>query len=185
VEGARWCRFQSSAVTNCTHRTSNEAEKYSSCRAKDLPKLDRDHAASRRPAQARSTPTSSLLELPGSGKDDYRDGWLTATHPKLRGIHGPAGMRAIFGRAARHHGAQHLLAGNNARLELMHDATWCSTCLHARCGFSAQDPGVCRSLQTSSPLDPSPGYDPALRDHGGTWASRMISPCTRAGQDGP
>lgn len=94
--------------------------------------------------------SNSLLELPGSG--DFRDSEGTDTR-NYGGQHGLTGLRAIFGELLGIP-VPNLIAGNNASLELMHDAVVFAM-LHG-CLDSAQ-PWIREPVVKF--LCPSPGYD--------------------------
>ena len=88
---------------------------YADLQAKQL-KLDLTRG---KPSPAQLDLSNALLELPGSGKDAYRDGEGTDTR-NYGGLHGLPELRAIFGELLGIP-VPNLIAGNNASLELMHD----------------------------------------------------------------
>ncbi len=94
--------------------------------------------------------SNALLELPGSG--DFRDAEGTDTR-NYGGQHGLPGLRAIFGELLGVH-VPNLIAGNNASLELMHDAVVFSI-LHG--GVDSPRPWAAEPVVKF--LCPSPGYD--------------------------
>jgi DNA-binding transcriptional MocR family regulator len=105
-----------------------------------------------KPSPAQLDLSNALLELPGSGKDAFRDGEGTDTR-NYGGVHGLPELRAIFGELLGI-AVPNLIAGNNASLELMHDIVVFSM-LHG--GMDSprawiQEPAV-------KFLCPSPGYD--------------------------
>ncbi|MEH3130791.1 MAG: aminotransferase class I/II-fold pyridoxal phosphate-dependent enzyme [Mycolicibacterium neoaurum] len=96
--------------------------------------------------------SNRLLELPGNGRDAYRDADGTDTR-NYGGLHGLPELRAIFGELLGIP-ASNLIAGNNASLEFMHDSVVFSL---LRGGVESprpwsQEPGV-------KFLCPAPGYD--------------------------
>ncbi len=94
--------------------------------------------------------SNALLELPGNG--DFRDSEGTDTR-NYGGQHGLPGLRAIFGELLGVP-VPNLIAGNNASLELMHDAVVFSM-LHG--GVDSPRPWVREPVVKF--LCPSPGYD--------------------------
>ena len=98
-------------------QAQHESQKtnYADLQAKQL-KLDLTRG---KPSPAQLDLSSALLDLPGSGKDAYRDGEGTDTR-NYGGLHGLPELRAIFGELLGIP-VQNLIAGNNASLELMHD----------------------------------------------------------------
>jgi len=69
-----------------------------------------------KPSPAQLDLSNQLLSMPG---DDYRDDEGTDTR-NYGGLHGLAGLRAIFGELLGIP-VPNLIAGNNSSLELMHD----------------------------------------------------------------
>ncbi len=121
---------------------------YADLQAKQL-KLDLTRG---KPSAAQLDLSNALLELPGSGKDGYRDGEGTDTR-NYGGLHGLPELRAIFGELLGIP-VQNLIAGNNASLELMHDVVVYSL-LHGAVDSSRpwKDESVVKFLC------PVPGYD--------------------------
>ena len=74
-----------------------------------------------KPSPAQLDLSNALLSLPGSGKDAYRDGEGTDAR-NYGGLHGLPELRAVFGELLGIP-VPNLIAGNNASLELMHDAS--------------------------------------------------------------
>jgi DNA-binding transcriptional MocR family regulator len=105
-----------------------------------------------KPSSAQLDLSNALLELPGSGKDSYRDGDGTDTR-NYGGLHGLPELRAIFGELLGIP-VQNLIAGNNASLELMHDVVVFSL-LHG--GVDSPRPWSQESVVKF--LCPAPGYD--------------------------
>ena len=73
-----------------------------------------------KPSPAQLDLSNKLLELPGGGRDSYRDADGTDTR-NYGGLHGLPELRAIFGELLGIP-VPNLIAGNNASLEFMHDA---------------------------------------------------------------
>ena len=98
--------------------------------------------------------SNALLSLPGEG--NFRDEEGTDTR-NYGGQHGLTGLRAIFGELLGIP-VPNLIAGNNASLELMHDAVVFSM-LHG--GVDSARPWIQEQLAGSAVkfLCPSPGYD--------------------------
>ncbi|WP_457149039.1 aminotransferase class I/II-fold pyridoxal phosphate-dependent enzyme [Mycobacterium sp. URHB0021] len=96
--------------------------------------------------------SNALLELPGSGKDAFRDGEGTDTR-NYGGLHGLPELRAIFGELLGIP-VSNLVAGNNASLELMHDVVVFSL-LHG--GVDSPRPWI--EEPAVKFLCPVPGYD--------------------------
>ncbi|MDT5008716.1 MAG: hypothetical protein QOH57_333 [Mycobacterium sp.] len=123
-------------------------ENYAALRAKKL-SLDLTRG---KPSPAQLDLSNALLELPGPGKDAFRDGEGTDTR-NYGGPHGLPELRAIFGELLGIP-VSNLIAGNNASLELMHDVVTFSM-LHGGADSTRpwiQEPAV-------KFLCPSPGYD--------------------------
>jgi DNA-binding transcriptional MocR family regulator len=95
---------------------------------------------------------NALLELPGGGRDAYRDGEGTDTR-NYGGLHGLPELRAIFSELLGIP-VPNLIAGNNASLELMHDVVVYSM-LHG--GVDSSRPWIAEPAVKF--LCPSPGYD--------------------------
>ena len=100
--------------------------------------------------------SNALLELPGRGEGAYRDGEGTDTR-NYGGLHGLPELREIFGELLGIP-VQNLIAGNNASLEMMHDAVVFSL-LHG--GVDSPRPWILdlRDGTGVKFLCPSPGYD--------------------------
>ncbi len=105
-----------------------------------------------KPSTAQLDLSNALLELPGTGKDAYRDADGTDTR-NYGGLHGLPELRAIFGELLGIP-VPNLIAGNNASLEMMHDAVVFSL-LHG----VADSPRPWRDEADVKFLCPSPGYD--------------------------
>ena len=105
-----------------------------------------------KPSPAQLDLSNALLELPGTGKDAYRDGDGTDTR-NYGGLHGLPELRAIFGELLSIP-VPNLIAGNNASLELMHDVVVFSL-LHG--GVDSSRPW-CHEPKVKF-LCPAPGYD--------------------------
>lgn len=107
-----------------------------------------------KPSAAQLDLSNSLLELPGSG--DFRDSEGTDTR-NYGGLHGLPGLRAVFGELLGIP-VPNLVAGNNASLEMMHDAVVFAM-LHG-CVDSPR-PWITEQLSGSGVkfLCPAPGYD--------------------------
>lgn len=103
-----------------------------------------------KPAPEQLDLSNGLLVLPGEGQ--YRDDEGTDTR-NYGGQHGLPGLRAIFGELLGIH-VPNLIAGNNASLELMHDAVVFSI-LHG--GVDSPRPWAAEPVVKF--LCPSPGYD--------------------------
>ena len=103
-----------------------------------------------KPSAAQLDLSNALLELPGSG--DFLDAEGTDTR-NYGGQHGLPGLRAVFGELLGI-AVPNLVAGNNASLELMHDAVVFSM-LHG--GVDSPRPWVREPVVKF--LCPSPGYD--------------------------
>ena len=97
--------------------------------------------------------SNALLELPGCGDGAYRDGEGTDTR-NYGGLHGLPELREIFGELLGIP-VPNLIAGNNASLEMMHDAVVFSL-LHG--GVDSPRPWITTSADVKF-LCPSPGYD--------------------------
>ncbi|MCB0933680.1 MAG: aminotransferase class I/II-fold pyridoxal phosphate-dependent enzyme [Mycobacterium sp.] len=119
---------------------------YAGLRAKDL-SLDLTRG---KPAPEQLDLSNGLLTLPGEGH--YRDEDGTDTR-NYGGQHGLPGLRAIFGELLGIN-VPNLIAGNNASLELMHDAVVFSL-LHG--GVDSPRPWVAEPSVKF--LCPAPGYD--------------------------
>ncbi|BBZ78191.1 aminotransferase [Mycolicibacterium anyangense] len=94
--------------------------------------------------------SNALLSLPGAG--DYRDDEGTDTR-NYGGLHGLPALRAIFGELLGVP-VPNLIAGNNASLEMMHDAVVFSL-LHG--GVDSPRPWIQEPVVKF--LCPAPGYD--------------------------
>jgi DNA-binding transcriptional MocR family regulator len=105
-----------------------------------------------KPSPAQLDLSNALLELPGTGKDAYRDGEGTDTR-NYGGLHGLPELRAIFGELLGIP-VPNLIAGNNASLEMMHDIIVFSL-LHG----GVDSPRPWSSEPALKFLCPAPGYD--------------------------
>ena len=106
-----------------------------------------------RQAVARAAgPVQCAAELPGRGEGAYRDGEGTDTR-NYGGLHGLPELREIFGELLGIP-VPNLIAGNNASLEMMHDAVVFSL-LHG--GVDSPRPWI--QEPAIKFLCPSPGYD--------------------------
>ncbi len=103
-----------------------------------------------KPSSAQLDLSNALLSLPGA--DDYRDDEGTDTR-NYGGLHGLPALRAIFGELLSVP-VPNLIAGNNASLEMMHDAVVFSL-LHG--GVDSPRPWI--EEPAVKFLCPSPGYD--------------------------
>jgi DNA-binding transcriptional MocR family regulator len=119
---------------------------YAELQAKKL-KLDLTRG---KPAPAQLDLSNALLSLPGG--DDYRDGEGTDTR-NYGALHGLPELRAIFGELLGIP-VPNLIAGNNASLELMHDAVVFSM-LHG----AVDSPRPWKDEPAVKFLCPVPGYD--------------------------
>ena len=109
-----------------------------------------------KPSPAQLDLSNALLELPGCGDGAYRDGEGTDTR-NYGGLHGLPELREIFGELLGIP-VPNLIAGNNASLEMMHDAVVFSL-LHG--GVDSPRPWI-HELRDGTGvkfLCPSPGYD--------------------------
>ena len=109
-----------------------------------------------KPSPAQLDLSNALLELPGCGDGAYRDGEGTDTR-NYGGLHGLPELREIFGELLGIP-VPNLIAGNNASLEMMHDAVVFSL-LHG--GVDSPRPWI-HDLRDGTGvkfLCPSPGYD--------------------------
>ena len=105
-----------------------------------------------KPSPAQLDLSNALLELPGGGRDAFRDGEGTDTR-NYGGLHGLPELRAIFGELLGIP-VQNLIAGNNASLEIMHDVVVFSL-LHG----AVDSPRPWSQEPVIKFLCPSPGYD--------------------------
>ena len=109
-----------------------------------------------KPSPAQLDLSNALLELPGCVDGAYRDGEGTDTR-NYGGLHGLPELREIFGELLGIP-VPNLIAGNNASLEMMHDAVVFSL-LHG--GVDSPRPWI-HDLRDGTGvkfLCPSPGYD--------------------------
>lgn len=109
-----------------------------------------------KPSPAQLDLSNGLLDLPGSGKDAFRDGDGTDTR-NYGGLHGLPELRSIFGEILGIP-VPNLIAGNNASLEFMHDVVVYSL-LHG--GVDSPRPWI-QDIQDGAGvkfLCPAPGYD--------------------------
>jgi len=106
-----------------------------------------------KPAPEQLDLSNALLRLPG---DDYRDSEGTDTR-NYGGVHGLPELREIFGELLGIP-VQNLIAGNNASLEMMHDAVVFSM-LHGAVDSPRPWVDEARGGTGVKFLCPSPGYD--------------------------
>ena len=125
---------------------------YAELQAKDLA-LDLTRG---KPSPAQLDLSNPLLALPGEGAEAFRDGEGTDTR-NYGGLHGLPELRAIFSELLGIP-VPNLIAGNNASLELMHDAVVFSL-LHG--GVDSPRPWIdeLRDGPGVKFLCPAPGYD--------------------------
>jgi DNA-binding transcriptional MocR family regulator len=128
-----------------------QQQNYAALRAKGL-SLDLTRG---KPSPEQLNLSNALLELPGTGRDAYKDGEGTDTR-NYGGLHGLPELRAIFGELLGIP-VPNLIAGNNASLEFMHDAVVFSL-LHG--GVDSPRPWI-EEVRGSGLkfLCPTPGYD--------------------------
>ncbi|MGB3352302.1 MAG: aminotransferase class I/II-fold pyridoxal phosphate-dependent enzyme [Mycobacterium sp.] len=109
-----------------------------------------------KPSPAQLDLSNALLELPGGGRDAFRDADGIDTR-NYGGLHGLPELRAIFGELLGIP-VPNLIAGNNASLEFMHDVVVFSL-LHG--GVDSPRPWIdeLRDGPGVKFLCPSPGYD--------------------------
>ncbi len=144
--------FQSLGRDELRAHHDQQTRNYADLRAKKL-SLDLTRG---KPSPAQLDLSNALLELPGAGRDAYRDGEGTDTR-NYGGLHGLPELRAIFGELLGIP-VPNLIAGNNASLEMMHDIIVFSL-LHGSVDsprpwlHEQGDGGVIKFLC------PSPGYD--------------------------
>jgi DNA-binding transcriptional MocR family regulator len=144
--------FQSLGRDELQAHHDQQTRNYADLRAKKL-SLDLTRG---KPSPAQLDLSNALLELPGVGKDSFRDGEGTDTR-NYGGLHGLPELRAIFGELLGIP-VPNLIAGNNASLEMMHDIIVFSL-LHGGVDsprpwlHEQRDGGVIKFLC------PSPGYD--------------------------
>jgi DNA-binding transcriptional MocR family regulator len=143
--------FQSLGRDEVQAQHELQSRNYADLRAKGL-KLDLTRG---KPSPAQLDLSNALLELPGSGKDAFRDGDGTDTR-NYGGLHGLPELRAIFSELLGIP-VPNLIAGNNASLELMHDVVVYSM-LHG--GVDSARPWIEEHAESKIKfLCPSPGYD--------------------------
>ena len=140
--------FQSLGHDELLAQHERHKRNYTELQAKGL-KLDLTRG---KPSPAQLDLSNELLSLPGDGRDAFRDGEGTDTR-NYGGPHGLPELRAIFGELLGIP-VPHLIAGNNASLELMHDVVVFSM-LHG--GVDSPRPWI--REPTVKFLCPSPGYD--------------------------
>jgi DNA-binding transcriptional MocR family regulator len=138
--------FDSLGRDELTAQHELQRHNYAELQAKGL-KLDLTRG---KPSPAQLDLSNRLLELPGT--DSYRDSDGTDTR-NYGGLHGLPELRAIFGELLGIP-VPNLIAGNNASLELMHDAVVFSL-LHG--GVDSPRPWSAEPVVKF--LCPSPGYD--------------------------
>ncbi|HKP39798.1 aminotransferase class I/II-fold pyridoxal phosphate-dependent enzyme [Mycobacterium sp.] len=137
--------FQSLGRDELQAEHEQQRRNYADLKAKGL-NLDLTRG---KPSPAQLDLSNELLRLPG---DDFRDGEGTDTR-NYGGLHGLPELRAIFGELLGIP-VPNLIAGNNASLELMHDAVAFSM-LHG--GVDSTRPWIREPAVKF--LCPSPGYD--------------------------
>ena len=140
--------FQSLGREDLLAQHEQQTRNYDELRAKGL-KLDLTRG---KPSPAQLDLSNALLDLPGSGKDAFRDGEGTDTR-NYGGPHGLPELRAVFGELLGIP-VQNLIAGNNASLELMHDVVVFSM-LHG----GVDSPAPWAKEPVVKFLCPAPGYD--------------------------
>jgi DNA-binding transcriptional MocR family regulator len=140
--------FQSLGRADLLTQHELQMRNYAELQAKAL-KLDLTRG---KPSPQQLDLSNALLELPGSGKDAFRDGEGTDTR-NYGGLHGLPELRAIFGELLGIP-VSNLVAGNNASLELMHDVVVFSL-LHG--GVDSPRPWI--EEPAVKFLCPVPGYD--------------------------
>ena len=138
--------FQSLSLDELQLRHDEQRRSYAELQGKKLA-LDLTRG---KPSSAQLDLSNALLDLPGDG--NYRDDEGTDTR-NYGGQHGLPALRAIFGELLGVP-VPNLVAGNNASLELMHDAVVFSM-LHG--GVDSPRPWVREPAVKF--LCPSPGYD--------------------------
>jgi len=138
--------FQTLSRDELQLRHDEQARNYADLQARKLA-LDLTRG---KPSAEQLDLSNALLELPGAG--DFRDAEGTDTR-NYGGQHGLPGLRAIFGELLGV-AVPNLIAGNNASLELMHDAVVFSM-LHG--GVDSPRPWVREPVVKF--LCPAPGYD--------------------------
>jgi DNA-binding transcriptional MocR family regulator len=140
--------FQSLGRDDLLTQHQLQKRNYGELQAKAL-KLDLTRG---KPSPQQLDLSNALLELPGTGKDAFRDGEGTDTR-NYGGLHGLPELRAIFGELLGIP-VSNLVAGNNASLELMHDVVVFSM-LHG--GVDSPRPWI--EEPAVKFLCPAPGYD--------------------------
>lgn len=140
--------FQSLGRDDLLTQHQLQKRNYGELQAKAL-KLDLTRG---KPSPQQLDLSNALLELPGAGKDAFRDGEGTDTR-NYGGLHGLPELRAIFGELLGIP-VSNLVAGNNASLELMHDVVVFSM-LHG--GVDSPRPWI--EEPAVKFLCPAPGYD--------------------------
>jgi DNA-binding transcriptional MocR family regulator len=144
--------FQSLGRDELLAQHQLQQRNYADLQAKEL-RLDLTRG---KPSPAQLDLSNRLLELPGTGRDAFRDGDGTDTR-NYGGLHGLPELRAIFGELLGVP-VPNLIAGNNASLEFIHDAVVYSL-LHG--GVDSPRPWIdeLREGPGVKFLCPSPGYD--------------------------
>jgi DNA-binding transcriptional MocR family regulator len=141
--------FQSLGPAELRAQHELQTRNYAELAAKGL-KLDLTRG---KPSAAQLDLSNGLLDLPG--KDSFKDGDGTDTR-NYGGLHGLPELRAIFGELLGIP-VPHLIAGNNASLEMMHDIVVFSL-LHG--GVDSPRPWMQELAGAGVKfLCPSPGYD--------------------------
>lgn len=139
--------FHSLSPAELAAQHETQLQNYADLQAKKLA-LDLTRG---KPSSEQLDLSNALLGLPGA--DDYRDDEGTDTR-NYGGLHGLPALRAIFGELLGVP-VPNLIAGNNASLEMMHDAVVFSL-LHG--GVDSPRPWIQESAGIKF-LCPSPGYD--------------------------
>ena len=144
--------FQSLGRDDLSAQHDLQQRNYAELQAKKL-RLDLTRG---KPAPAQLDLSNGLLELPGNGRDSFRDADGTDTR-NYGGLHGLPELRAIFGELLGIP-VPNLIAGNNASLEFMHDVIVYSL-LHG--GVDSPRPWIdeLRDGPGVKFLCPAPGYD--------------------------
>ena len=144
--------FQSLGRAELLAQHEAQQRNYAELQAKDL-HLDLTRG---KPSAEQLDLSNELLELPGTGRDSFRDAAGTDTR-NYGGLHGLPELRAIFGELLGIP-VPNLIAGNNASLELMHDVVVYSL-LYG--GVDSPRPWI-QDIQDGAGIKflcPSPGYD--------------------------
>ena len=161
--------FQSLSRDELAAEHAAQLRNYADLQAKNL-SLDLTRG---KPAAEQLDLSNALLSLPGDG--NYRDDEGTDTR-NYGGMHGLAGLRAIFGELLGIP-VQNLIAANNSSLELMHDAVVFSM-LYG--GADSPRPWIAEGGVKF--LCPAPGYD---RHFGLSESLGIEMIAVPIGEDGP